>query len=84
MHLLGAAVGTRRDWHALEPAIQTRIHNYYSANDSVLKRAYRAAEAGSKAIGSEGIPSTSPKIHNVDVSKQVAGHSDHVRVVSLR
>jgi pimeloyl-ACP methyl ester carboxylesterase len=84
MHLLGAAVGTRRDWHAIEPAVEGTIYNYFSKNDRILSSLYRVAEGGTKAIGSEGIPVKSPKVKNVDVSKKVGGHSDHLRAVSLR
>lgn len=84
MHLLGAAVGTKRDWQAMLPAVDGKIHNYYSTNDKILGAIYRAAEAGTKAIGSEGIPSKSKQVQNVDVSKDVKGHLDHVKVVSLR
>ena len=56
MHLLGAAVGTRRDWHSIEPAVDGRIWNYWSTNDKILRYLYRLGEAGTKAIGCEGIP----------------------------
>lgn len=84
VHLLGAAVGTRRDWRALEPAVDGTIYNYFSKNDKVLSALYRVAEAGTKAIGSEGIPTRSAKVKNVDVSKKVAAHGDHLKAVSLR
>jgi pimeloyl-ACP methyl ester carboxylesterase len=84
MHLLGAAVGTRRDWHSIEPAVEGTIHNYFSTNDKILTAVYRAAEAGTKAIGCEGIPTSSRKVKNVDVSKAVGAHQDHLKVVSLR
>lgn len=84
MHLLGAAVGTRRDWRALEPAVEDKIYNYFSTNDKILSALYRAAEAGTKAIGCEGIPTKSRKVKNVNVSRQVAVHQDHLKVVSLR
>ena len=44
MHLLGAAVGTRRDWHSIEPAVDGTIQNYYSTNDKILSALYRVAE----------------------------------------
>ena len=84
MHLLGAAVGTRRDWHAIGPAVEGSIHNYFSANDKILSAVYRVAEAGTKAIGCEGIPTTSRKVKNVDVSKVVQAHQDHLKMVTLR
>lgn len=84
MHLLGAAVGTRRDWHSIEPAVEGSIKNYYSTNDRILSAVYRAAEAGTKAVGCEGIPTKSRKVRNVDVSKVVRAHRDHLKAVSLR
>jgi len=84
MHLLGAAVGTRRDWHSIEPAVEGSIQNYYSTNDRILSALYRVAEAGTKAIGCEGIPTSSRKVKNIDVSKVVRVHRDHLKAVSLR
>ena len=84
MHLLGAAVGTRRDWHSIEPAVAGTIHNYYSTNDKVLRALYRAAEGGTKAIGCEGIPLNSPKVKNVNVSGVVRAHQDHLETGTLR
>ncbi|MDO9354063.1 MAG: DUF726 domain-containing protein, partial [Solirubrobacteraceae bacterium] len=84
MHLLGAAVGTRWEWRSVEPAVEGIIHNYFSTNDKVLGAAYRVAEAGTKAIGCEGIPTTSRKIKNVNVSKVVRLHQDQLKAVSLR
>ena len=79
MHLLGAAVGTRRDWHFIEPAVAGTIRNYYSTNDKVLRSLYRIAEGGTKAIGCEGIPTTSRKVKNVNVSRVVRAHHDHLK-----
>lgn len=84
LHLLGAAVGTRRDWHTIERAVDDTIWNYWSTNDKVLRFLYRTGEGGRKAIGCEGIPSKSKKVKNVNVSRQVSAHQDHVRVVKLR
>ena len=78
MHLLGAAVGTRRDWHSIEAAVDGRIYNYCSTNDKILRALYRAGEAGTKAIGCEGIPTKSRKVKNVNVSRQVRAHQDHL------
>ena len=84
MHLLGAAVGTHRDWRAIEPAVGGTIYNYFSKNDRILSALYRVAEGGTKAIGAEGIPTKSPRVKNVDVSKKVSGHAEHLKAVSLR
>jgi pimeloyl-ACP methyl ester carboxylesterase len=84
MHLLGAAVGAHSDWRAIEPAVGGTIYNYFSKNDRILSALYRVAEGGTKAIGAEGIPTKSPRVKNVDVSKKVSGHAEHLKAVSLR
>ncbi len=84
MHLLGAAVGTRRDWHSIETAVDERIWNYWSTNDKILRFLYRFGEAGTKAVGCEGIPTKSSKVKNVNVSRLVRAHKDHLRTVTLR
>lgn len=84
MHLMGAAAGTRRPWLAIEHAVREQIWNYWSRNDTVLRYLFRAAEAGTKAIGCEGLPMETDKLRNVDVSKLVASHLDHVHVDTLR
>jgi hypothetical protein len=84
MHLLGAAVGTRRDWHNIELAVDDRIWNYWSANDKILRWLYRLGEAGTKAVGCDGIPTKSSKVKNVNVSRLVGAHRDHLRNVTLR
>ena len=68
MHLLGAAVGTNRDWRAIGNAVSGSVWNYWSGNDFVLKYVYRTAEAGQKAVGFEGIPTQSGRIKNVNWS----------------
>ena len=84
MHLLGAAVGTHRDWRAIEPALEGTVYNYFSKNDKILSALYRVAEGGTRAIGCEGLPMKSPRVKNVDVSKKVGAHAEHLRAVSLR
>jgi hypothetical protein len=84
MHLLGAAVGVRRDWHSIEPAVAGTISNYFSTNDNVLRALYRVAEGGTKAIGCEGIPTNSRKVKNINVSGVVRAHQDHLVAVTLR
>lgn len=84
MHLLGAAVGTRRDFHAMESAVSGTIYNYFSTNDKVLGYLYTAAEAGSKAIGQKGIDKAPKNVKNVNVSRQVKAHDDHLRLVDLK
>ena len=71
----------------LEPnlwAVEGTIRNYYSTNDKVLRSLYRIAEGGTKAIGCEGIPTSSRKVKNVDVSRVVRTHQEHLKAVRLR
>jgi hypothetical protein len=84
MHLLGAAVGTGRDWRAIGTAVSGTVWNYRSENDFILKYLYKSAEAGQSAVGFEGIPTRSPHIKNVNVSRLVPFHMSHVKNVSLR
>lgn len=84
MHLLGAAVGTGRDWRAIGTAVSGTVWNYRSENDLILKYLYKTAEAGQSAVGFEGIPTRSPHIKNVNVSRRVPSHMSQVKNVSLR
>ena len=84
MHLLGAAVGTGRDWRAIGTAVSGTVWNYWSENDFILKYLYKTAEAGQKAVGYEGIPTRSPRIKNVNVSRLVPSHMTHIEKVALR
>ena len=84
IHLLGAAVGTGRDWHAIGRAVETTVWNYWSENDRILRYLYRVGDAGAKAVGCAGIPIRSPKIKNVNVSSVVRSHKSHLEAVKLR
>lgn len=84
MHLLGAAVGTNRDWRAIGTAVSGTVWNYWSEKDFTLRYLYKAAEAGKKAVGCEGIPTRSPRIKNVNVSRSVPSHMSHLKTVVLR
>lgn len=85
MHLLGAAVGTGRDWHAIERSVEATVWNYWSENDWILRYLYRIGVAGgAKAVGIEGIPAKSLKIKNVNVSSVVRSHENHLDAVKLR
>ena len=84
MHLLGAAVGTNRDWRSIGNAVSGTVWNYWSEKDSTLKYLYRAAEVGQKAVGFVGVPSTSRRIKNVNVSRDVRTHMAHVKNGRLR
>lgn len=83
IHLLGAAAGRKGDWWPLNESVTGSVHNYYSANDGVLKYAYSAAQAGSVAVGLRGFGSKFPSIKDHDVTKLVNGHSDYFAKVTL-
>lgn len=77
MHLLGGALGNDHEWRLVAEAVSTRVWNYYSSNDLVLKYVYRVAGLGKKAVGLVGIETKDPKFRNRNVSRQVAGHSGY-------
>lgn len=83
MHLLGAAVGVRGDWAALDAAVDGQIWNYWSKNDDVLRRAYRLAQVGQRAVGHVGFNSAWPRIKDRNVTKSVSGHSGYLSGVTL-
>ena len=84
MHLLGAAVDSRGDWHSLNNAVADTVWNYWSDNDAVLGVAYRAARAGGEAVGQTGFNSGFARIKDRNESKQVGGHTDYVPNIKLR
>lgn len=83
VHLLGAAVGMKRDWHPLERAVTGTVSNYFSTRDNVLRYAYTVVQPGSTAIGLRGIKSRLPRIKDRDVTKLVSNHSEYIGVVRL-
>lgn len=83
-HFLGAAVGAKRDCHALSAAVDEAVYNYHSINDSVLRYAYPIMEAGKEAAGRVGFIPSTDKVQNIDVSTLVKEHSDYLKTVSLR
>lgn len=83
IHLLGAAIGARSDWHTLTGAVNEAVYNYHSTKDSVLKLAYPFAERGQTAAGLTGFTPTADRLKNIDVSAQVGSHFDYHKNVSL-
>lgn len=83
MHLLGAAIGARSDWHTLTSAVDESIYNYHSSKDSVLKYAYSLAQGGKSAAGLIGLRPSTSKIKNIDVSSHVENHFDYHQNVNL-
>ncbi|WP_253901383.1 DUF726 domain-containing protein [Arthrobacter sp. PAMC 25486] len=83
-HFLGAAIGAKRDSHALSAAVDEAVYNYHSINDSVLHYAYPIVEVGKEAAGRVGLIPSTDKVQNIDVSTLVKEHSDYLKTVSLR
>lgn len=83
VHLLGAAIGSKGDWRLLSNAVTGAVHNYHSSNDSVLKFAYKTAQAGQTAVGYAGFRTDFARIHDHDVSTSVTGHSKYLDNVQL-
>jgi pimeloyl-ACP methyl ester carboxylesterase len=77
MHLLGAAVGTKGDWRALDAAVIDKVWNYHSRRDKVLARIYKSAQLGQSAIGCLGFRSSYSKLVDRDVSRVVAAHGGY-------
>jgi len=84
MHLLGAAVGTRKHWHGFTDGITDGVWNYWSENDDVLRWVYRLAEGNEIAVGQSGFGSKDARIKDRNVSRSVAGHSGYVSAVTLQ
>jgi hypothetical protein len=83
VHLLGAAIGAKCDWHDLTDRVDDAVYNYHSTNDNVLKYLYAVAQSGQPAAGHNGFTPSSPKLKNIDVSAQVERHSDYHTKVTL-
>lgn len=83
VHLLGAAIGARSDWHTLTTAVDEAVYNYHSTNDSVLKNVYPVVEVGQAAAGRTGFTPSVSKLKNIDVSDLVKSHSDYHENVRL-
>lgn len=83
LHLLGAAIGAKSDWHTLTAAVDEAVYNYHSTKDSVLKFAYGVAEAGQSAAGRTGFTPSVDKLKNIDVSAHVTSHFDYHKNVHL-
>lgn len=84
LHLFGAAVSQRRNWHQLSDSVPGNVFNYYSNNDAVLGMAFRAAQGGSRAIGEVGIRSSHANLIDVSVSRTVQSHSGYLENIELR
>lgn len=84
VHLVGAAVSVRRDWHLVGSSVSTSVWNYHSKNDAVLNWLYRYAQFKGVAAGANAIPTSIKQIRNVDVSKTVDSHDAYYEGIRLR
>lgn len=84
VHLLGAAIGANSEWKALTSRVDGAVFNYHSEHDDVLKWLYATAQGGQAAAGYKGFTKVVPKLHNIDVSDTVEGHSEYHDKVTLR
>jgi len=83
-HLLGGAFPATSDCAEFSKGAQQYVYNYFSTNDPVLSKLYRAATFNSRAAGSAGLdPKPGDRVINVDVSEQVMAHSDYASTVDL-
>ena len=85
VHLLGGAVGNHEeDWRQCCKAVNGKINNYYSLNDSVLKYMYSAGTIfRSPPIGRNKITVSDLNLVNKDVSKFVSGHTTYLDSFSI-
>lgn len=83
VHLLGMARDADDDWTRLDAGVQHRVYNYHSRQDKVLRFFYATVEGGDAAAGYAGMKTKRKKIENVDVTKQVDGHSAYCKLLAL-
>ena len=83
IHLMGAAIGGKRNWRPLSEAVSGTVNNYHSANDPVLKYLYSTAQFGQSAVGRVGFHSQYPNILDHDVSDLVSNHGEYYDKVDL-
>lgn len=77
VYLLGGAVDRKdkKGWQTALKAVNGKLYNCYSENDSVLKILYQGANALlSSPIGLDDIEVIDPKLKNVDTTSIVSGH----------
>lgn len=83
VHLTGAAIDAKCDPQKLTAAVDDAMYNYHSTNDLVLKYLYSTAEGGKVAAGRKGFTPAAGKLNNVDVSTNIASHSDYYSKLNL-
>lgn len=83
IHLMGAAIGGKRNWRPLSEAVSGTVNNYHSAKDPVLKYLYSTAQFGQSAVGRVGFHSQYPNIVDHNVSEIVSNHSEYYDNVEL-
>ncbi|MGP5082813.1 DUF726 domain-containing protein [Corynebacterium variabile] len=83
IHLMGAAIGGKRNWRPLSEAVNGTVNNYHSAKDPVLKYLYSTAQFGQSAVGRVGFHSQYPNIVDHNVSEIVSNHGEYYDNVEL-
>lgn len=83
VHLLGAAIAAKSDWHTLTRRVDDAVYNYHSTNDDVLKIAFSLAQGGQAAAGLKGFTPSTTGVKNIDVSTSVKSHFHYHKNVSL-
>ncbi|MDY7081648.1 MAG: hypothetical protein SXQ77_04395, partial [Halobacteria archaeon] len=54
-------------------------HNYWSANDGILRGLYQPREGGTEALGRYGIEGEpAPNYYDHDVTNKIEGHCEHI------
>jgi predicted MPP superfamily phosphohydrolase len=82
VHFLGGAIGKKTaNWRFIGNLTHTKIFNYYSKNDDVLKNLYEIGTIEGKAIGQNEIEIEG--ITNINTSSRVDGHSDYKKNLAL-
>ncbi|XP_046332447.2 transmembrane and coiled-coil domain-containing protein 4-like [Haliotis rufescens] len=82
--LLGAPVsGDSKYWKPLERVIAGKIINGYCRGDWLLKFLYRTASVQMKIAGLGPIKWNNRRMHNIDLSDVVNGHSDYMKQLDV-
>ncbi|XP_067658581.1 transmembrane and coiled-coil domain-containing protein 4-like [Haliotis asinina] len=82
--LLGAPVsGDSKYWEPLERVIAGKIINGYCRGDWLLKFLYRTASVQMKIAGLGPIKWNNRRMHNIDLSDVVNGHSDYMKQLDI-
>ncbi|XP_046579571.1 transmembrane and coiled-coil domain-containing protein 4-like [Haliotis rubra] len=82
--LLGAPVsGDPKYWEPLERVLAGKIINGYCRGDWLLKFLYRTASVQIKIAGLGPVKWNNRRMHNIDLSDVVNGHSDYMKQLDI-